>query len=68
MKPAAGILQDAGEVTVISSNKEQTRHRYALVIGFESQEQMQQVLQSTRCNFKPGKSLEPEICAVINHG
>ncbi|SHE99643.1 hypothetical protein SAMN02745148_01551 [Modicisalibacter ilicicola DSM 19980] len=52
--PPQGILQDAGELAVLTENAEPTRHRYAMVISFESEDQLRQALGHRRLDYRVG--------------
>ncbi|WP_227369859.1 hypothetical protein [Halomonas sp. M20] len=49
-----GILQDAGELAVLTENAEPTRHRYAMVISFESDDQLREALGHRRLDYRVG--------------
>ncbi|WP_280570668.1 hypothetical protein [Chromohalobacter sp. 296-RDG] len=53
-----GILQDAGEVAVMSPNAGETHHRYAMVVAFESEDELRRAIQEHRCTYRDGQSVE----------
>ncbi|WP_110710503.1 hypothetical protein [Salinicola sp. CR57] len=58
-----GTLQDAGELAVLSANAGETRHRYALVIAFDSEEALRQAVTNHRCAYR-----DSQYCQELNHG
>ncbi|WP_110709265.1 hypothetical protein [Salinicola sp. CR57] len=58
-----GTLQDAGEVAVVSPNAGETRHRYALVIAFDSEEALRQAVTNHRCAYRDSQQFQE-----LNHG
>ncbi|WP_322528529.1 hypothetical protein R5R73_01205 [Salinicola sp. LHM] len=58
-----GTLQDAGEVAVLSQNAGETRHRYAMVIAFDSEEALRQAVTNHRCAYRDSQTVEE-----LNHG
>lgn len=42
---ALGTLQDAGELAVMTPNEGPVRHRYAMVVAFESEDELRRALE-----------------------
>ncbi|MBZ5875983.1 hypothetical protein [Chromohalobacter israelensis] len=53
-----GILQDAGEIAVVTPNTGETRHRYAMVVAFESEDELRRALEEHRCSYRDGQAVE----------
>ncbi|SDK77592.1 hypothetical protein SAMN05661010_00042 [Modicisalibacter muralis] len=49
-----GTIQDAGELAVLSESSEPTRHRYAMVVAFSSEEDLRQAIAEHRCAYRAG--------------
>ncbi|MDH4571130.1 hypothetical protein [Salinicola acroporae] len=58
-----GTLQDAGELAVLAPNTGETRHRYAMVIAFDSEEALRQAVTSHRCAYRDSQTVEE-----LSHG
>lgn len=50
-----GTLQDAGEVAVLTPNQGKVNHRFALVVAFESEEQLRQAIAGHQCRYREGQ-------------
>ncbi len=57
-KIARGTLQEAGELAVLSDASGATRHRYALVIAFDSEEALRQAVTHHRCAYRDGQHVQ----------
>ncbi|WP_353980940.1 hypothetical protein [Salinicola endophyticus] len=57
-KIARGTLQEAGELAVLSDMSGATRHRYALVIAFDSEEALRQAVTHHRCAYRDGQHVQ----------
>ncbi|SDK70592.1 hypothetical protein [Billgrantia gudaonensis] len=60
-QPPRGILQDAGELHVLSEHSGQVHHRHALVVAFNSEEELRQALAGHRCAYRHGREIEERI-------
>ncbi|WP_110686991.1 hypothetical protein [Salinicola aestuarinus] len=58
-----GTLQDAGELAVLAPNTGETRHRYALVIAFETEDELRQAMKNHRCAYRDSAQVQE-----MNHG
>ncbi|KAA0016651.1 hypothetical protein F0A16_16375 [Salinicola corii] len=58
-----GTLQDAGEVEVLAPSTGATRHRYAMVIAFDSEEALRQAVVNHRCAYRDSQRVQE-----LNHG
>ncbi|GEK74203.1 MULTISPECIES: hypothetical protein [Halomonas] len=56
-----GILQDAGEVEVMTADSGQVRHRYAMVVAFNSEEDLRQALADHHCAYRDGQAVQERI-------
>ena len=56
-----GILQDAGEVEVLTAESGQVRHRHALVIAFTSEADLRRAVADHRCAYRDGQDIEERI-------
>lgn len=56
-----GILQDAGELAVLSEDNGQVRHRYAMVIAFDSEEALRTALEEHRCVYRDSQAIQERI-------
>ncbi|OLO03305.1 hypothetical protein [Salinicola socius] len=63
MAAPRGTLQDAGELAVLSPNAGETRHRYAMVVSFDSEEALRQAVTNHRCAYRDSQTVEE-----LNHG
>lgn len=59
--PPHGILQDAGEMAVITEHSGQVRHRYALVVAFNSEQELRQAIADHRCVYRDGQAIQERI-------
>lgn len=55
---ALGTLQDAGELAVMTPNEGPVRHRYAMVVAFESEDELRRALEEHRCSYRDGQAVE----------
>ncbi len=55
-----GVLHDAGELTVITSDGERTHHRAALVLVFENVHELQRAINVMRCRYRPRPGIPEE--------
>jgi len=53
-----GTLQDAGELAVLTPNQGETHHRFALVVAFESEEQLRRAIDGHQCRYRNGQRIE----------
>ncbi|MBZ9576758.1 hypothetical protein [Modicisalibacter sp. MOD 31.J] len=53
-----GTLQDAGEVAVLSDSNEPTRHRYAMVVAFASEEDLRRAIDEHRCAYRDSDRIQ----------
>lgn len=56
-----GTLQDAGEVAVLTPDQGQVRHQFALVIAFDSEQQLRQALAGRQCHYREGQRAQELI-------
>lgn len=56
-----GILQDAGELSVVSELSGRVSHRYAMVIAFDSEEALRRALEEHRCAYRDGQAIQEQI-------
>ncbi|MBB3141247.1 hypothetical protein [Halomonas organivorans] len=56
-----GILQDAGELAVLSEDSGQVHHRYAMVVAFNSEEELRQALADHHCAYRDGQAIQERI-------
>ncbi len=53
-----GTLQDAGEVAVLTPNQGETRHRFAMVVAFDSEAELRRALDDHTCRYRNGRRIE----------
>lgn len=53
-----GTLQDAGEVAVLTPNQGAVRHRFALVVAFDSEEALRAALDDHQCRYRDGQRVQ----------
>ncbi len=53
-----GILQDAGELAVASDRTGHTRHRYAMVVSFNTEEDLKRAIEAHRCAYRDSQSIQ----------
>jgi hypothetical protein len=46
-----GLLQDAGEVTVVTPRNRRVRHRHALVIAFDDERELAAAVEQCGCQY-----------------
>lgn len=56
-----GILQDAGELAVLSEESGQVHHRHAMVVAFNSEEELRQALADHHCAYRDGQAIQERI-------
>lgn len=56
-----GILQDAGEVEVLTEQCGQVRHRFAMVVAFNSEEELRQALADHHYAYRDGQAVQERI-------
>ncbi len=59
-KPS-GILQDAGEVEVVSPHQGAVRHRHAMVVSFASEADLRRALDLHLCAYRHGQDIQERI-------
>ena len=62
-RPPHGTLQDAGEIEVLAPSTGATRHRFAMVIAFDSEESLRQAMKDHRCAYRDSQRVQE-----LNHG
>ncbi|WP_251978593.1 hypothetical protein [Salinicola avicenniae] len=63
-----GTLQEAGELAVLSDASGPTRHRYALVIAFDSEDALRQAVTNHRCAYRDGQRVQELNAEGAAHG
>ncbi|MDL4862274.1 hypothetical protein NPJ88_008005 [Halomonas elongata] len=53
-----GTLQDAGELAVFTENSGSVRHRHALVIAFDSEDELRKAITDHRCAYRDGQRVQ----------
>lgn len=53
-----GILQDAGELAVLTENEGATRHRFAMVVAFDSEQDLKRAIAEHRCAYRDGQAIQ----------
>ncbi len=53
-----GILQDAGELEVLTENSGQVHHRHALVIVFDSEDELRKAITAHCCAYRDGQLVQ----------
>jgi|GEM_PF-1741900 len=65
--PPRGILQDAGELAVLTENEAPTRHRFAMVVSFNSEEDLKRALAEHRCAYRDGQAIQERMHEEVRH-
>lgn len=53
-----GTLQDAGELAVLTENSGETRHRYAMVIAFNSEDELRRAVKDHTCRYRDSQQVQ----------
>ncbi len=53
-----GILQDAGELAVASDRAGNTRHRYAMVVSFATEDELRRAIDAHQCRYRDGQAIQ----------
>lgn len=56
-----GTLQDAGEIEVLAPSTGATRHRYAMVIAFDSEEALRRAVANHRCAYRDSQHVQEQV-------
>lgn len=56
-----GILQDAGELEVRTHDSGYTRHRFAMVVAFDSEVALRQAIAAHWCAYRNGQAIQERI-------
>ena len=57
-RPPRGILQDAGELAVASDRTGTTRHRFAMVVSFNTEDELRQALEAHQCRYQDSQAIQ----------
>ncbi|MAR73682.1 MAG: hypothetical protein CME78_15820 [Halomonas sp.] len=60
-KAPRGILQDAGELAVLTEGSGRVRHRFAMVVSFDSEEELRRALKKHRCSYRDSQAIQERI-------
>lgn len=63
-----GILQDAGEMAVVTEHGGHVRHRYALVVSFSSEQELRRAIADHRCVYRDGQAIQERIAEDRHDG
>nr|WP_145924089.1 hypothetical protein [Halomonas elongata] len=53
-----GTLQDAGELAVLTENSGQVRHQHALVIAFDSEDELRRAVKDHACRYRDSQHVQ----------
>ncbi|WP_275286895.1 hypothetical protein [Halomonas elongata] len=53
-----GTLQDAGELAVLTENNGQVRHQHALVIAFDSEDELRRAVKDHACRYRDSQHVQ----------
>lgn len=53
-----GILQDAGEIEVITPNQGAVTHRHAMIVAFGTEEELRRAISARRCSYRDGERVQ----------
>ncbi|GEN25419.1 hypothetical protein HCU01_33680 [Halomonas cupida] len=56
-----GVLQDAGELAILNEESGQVRHRFAMVVAFDSEEALRSALEEHRCEYRDSQAIQERI-------
>jgi len=59
-------LHDIGELTVINDDHHRVHHRCAMVLIFNSQEEVTACMKAGTVRLVPADDLNPEVCEFMN--
>lgn len=53
-----GILQDAGELAVLTPNQGAVRHQFAMVVTFDSEDDLRRAIARHQCAYRNGQRVQ----------